>query len=43
MVFVVNHSPLNNFEKETVEKFSYDMQSNTLRHMKTYSDDHFTL
>ena len=42
-MFVVNHRPRNNWEKDTVEKFSYDVKSNTLTHLKTYSGDYFRL
>ena len=42
-VFVVNHRPRNAFEKDTVEKFSFDMKTNSLTHLKTYTGEFITL
>ena len=37
---MVNHYPEGPFEKDTIEKFRYDMTENAAEHLKTYSGDY---
>ncbi len=43
LLYVVNHPPRNNYEKDTVEKFRYDVNHNKLHHLKTYTSPDFRL
>lgn len=42
LLFVVNHPSKNDFEQDSIEKFQYNADSNTVEHLKTYAGDYTT-